>query len=67
MSKIENIVETVECYYCGQLSFIDDMTKVSIQDGPDDCIDVGMCGVCAEEYNQDVPEHDWKEEDERYG
>jgi hypothetical protein len=53
--KLKNVVEQIECHYCGQLSFIDDLTLVPLQDGPDDCIDVGMCTECAEAYNQDCP------------
>lgn len=68
MSKIKNVVDQVECHYCGQLSFIDDMSTVSIQDGPDDCIDVGMCRECAETYAADCPDIDRQEEDEHdYG
>ena len=69
MSIIKNVVDQVECHYCGQLSFVDDMTNVTVQDGPDDCIDVGMCRTCAEDYSNSCEGHedDWKENDPQYG
>jgi len=63
MGKVKQASQQIECHFCGQLWFVNELQDVCVADGPDDFQHVGMCDECAEAYEEYCAQH---EDDHKY-